>query len=124
MDELQHNDPDHSPENFELADHRSTEQTHARQPTTHSRFKYNPSEHYIPISERNWICITSNEYCKKYTQETCISKLVMKLVGHVGIQEQESDGAVLWKSMDPKLRHAFRRHMIAPELMGHVTIPF
>ena len=67
VDELQHNDPDHSPENFELADHRSTEQTYARQPTTHSRFQYNPSEHYIPISERNWICITSNEYCKKYT---------------------------------------------------------
>ena len=33
----------------------------------------------------------------------------MKLVRHVDLQRRESDGAVHWKSIGPKLRHAFRK---------------
>ena len=148
MEELRYNDPDYSPEFFELATCRSTEETHVKQPTTHSRFQYNPSEDFIPITERKWIDTTANEYCKKCTLETSISKLVIKLVGHVDLQERESDGAVNWKTMGPKLRRkeptkhdcntartpatlyyfrAIQGHtvgdVIAPELMGHCRYP-
>ena len=107
VEELRHNDPDYSPEIFELANYRSTEETHARQPTTHSRFQHNPFEDSIQITERNWIDITANEYCNKHTLETSISKLVMKSVRHFDLQERESDGTVHWKSMGPKSRHLF-----------------
>ena len=100
VDELRHNDPDYSPENFfELGNYWSTQETHARQPTAHSRFQYDPSEDFIPIAERNRIGITR----KTYILETS------KLVRHADLQERESDGAIHWKSMGPKLRHAFRK---------------
>ena len=55
--ELRVKDPYHSPENIDLANYRSTEETHARQSTTHTRSQYNTSEDCIPITERN-----SNRY--------------------------------------------------------------
>ena len=51
-------------------DYGSTEETHVRQSTSHTRSQCDPSEDCIPIVERNWIDITVNGYCKKYTKST------------------------------------------------------
>ena len=81
-----------------------------------------------------------------------ISKLVMRLVRHYDQDERETDGAVHWNSMVPKLRKAFQKsggrkfqycmnspnsllknraiqghtgeNLIASELMGHVAIQY
>ena len=36
----------------------------------------------------------------------------MKLVRHLDLKDRESDGAVHWESMGPKLRHAFQKRRI------------
>ena len=78
------------------------------QPTTHSNSLDNPSGDFIPIAERKWIDIPANEHCTGDTLESRLSTLIMKLVRHLDQKERESDGAVHWKSMGPKLRHAFQ----------------
>ena len=50
--------------------------------------------------------------------ESSISKLVMKLVRNHDQEERETDGAVHWKSMGPKLRYAFRQEADTPPLMS------
>ena len=50
-----------------------------------------------------------HEKFKGHTWESSISKLVMNLVRHSDQQEGETDGAVHWKSMGPKLRNAFQK---------------
>ena len=105
--ELRDKDPYHSPESFDEADYGSIEETLVRQSTTHWRSQYDTSEDCILITERNWIDITVNRYWKKYTLETNIPKLVIKMTRHMILQERESDGAVHWKSMASKLRCAF-----------------
>ena len=91
---------------------------------------------------------------REHTFEVEVSKLVMRLVRRYDQDERETDGAVHWKSMGPKLRKAFQKagsnktgfqycknfrdvllylrashrhtggNVIAPELMGHVAIPY
>ena len=90
---------------------------------------------------------------QKKSLSTPISKLVMRLVHHQHQDERETDGAVHWNTMNPKLMRAFgdrgareisakdwlpknsltytcaiqsdaSGNMIAPDLMGHVTMPY
>ena len=126
------------------------------------------SEESVPIEERKWNDIPAYRNFKGNAFESVVSKLVMKLVRHYDQGEREADGAVHWKSMGLKLRHAFHRegghtfsdsdwlqhickgsnktrfqycknsadvplctraighpggNVIAPELMGHVSMP-
>ena len=62
VDELRYNDPDYSPENFEVANYGSIEETHGEQPTIQSRSQCSQSEDHIPFHKREWIDITANEY--------------------------------------------------------------
>ena len=65
VEEIRDKDPDYSSENIELANYRSTEETHARQSTTHAWSQYNASEDCIPIKERN----SNWYYCRWILQE-------------------------------------------------------
>ena len=107
VDESRYNDADYSQESFEEADYGSIEEIHADQPTSQSRSQCRRSENHILIDNREWIDIIANAKSHQYPLENRISKLVMRLARHVDLQERESDGAVDWKSMCPKLRYAF-----------------
>ena len=109
VDKLRYNDPDYSPESFEEADCECIEEIHAEQPTTQARSQCRRSEDHILIDTREWIDIIANEHGQQSTLEISISKMVMRLVRHMDLQTRESDGAVHWKSMGPKLRCAFLR---------------
>ena len=63
----------------------------------------------MPTEGRKWNDILANSNVKGITFESAVSKLVMKLVRHYDQEEREADGDVHWKSMAPKLRHAFQR---------------
>ena len=53
-----------------------------------------------------WNDVPANNNFKGSTLESAFSKLVMKLVLHLDRKEKETDGALDWKSMCPKLRRA------------------
>ena len=89
MEELRYNGPECCPERYELADYRSTEETHSRQPTTQSNPLGNHSEDFIPTGEKKWNDIPANDNCKKYTLESSISKLVMMLVRRLYTKKDE-----------------------------------
>ena len=67
------------------------------------------AEDFIPVGERMWNDILASEDVRGKTLEWRISKLVMKLVRHLHISDRETDGAIHWKSMGPKQRHAFQK---------------
>ena len=69
----------------------------------------NHSDDLIPIDERKWSNILACDDVKGRTLEIRISKLVMKLVRHLDVADRGTDGAVHWKLMGPKLRHAFQK---------------
>ena len=66
------------------------------------------SDDYIPIHERKWRDIIANEHSHSYKWETQISKAVSKLVRHE-CRDIETDGAIHWKLMLPKLVITFRK---------------
>ena len=130
----------------------------------------NCSKEVLLIGERKWNDIPACQDFRGHTFEAEVSKLVMRLVRHYDQDERETDGAVHWNSMGPKLRKAFEKagghkfsdndwlqkiykgsnktrfrycknsrdvllyiraiqghtggNVIAPELMGHVAIPY
>ena len=69
------------------------------------------SDDYIPIHERKWRDIIANEHSHSYKWETQISKAVSKLVRHE-CRDIETDGAMHWKVILPKLVIAFRSREI------------
>ena len=74
------------------------------------------SEEPILMEERKWNDIPAYyRYFQGNTFESAVSKLVMKLVRHY--DQEETDGAVHWKSIGPKLRHAFREKADTPFLI-------
>ena len=97
------------PGSHELENHVSTEETRAPQPTTQSNLMSDHTENFIPIGERISNDSSAYDDVRGYTLECRISKRVMKLERHLDLKDQETDGAVHWKSMGPKLRHAFQK---------------
>ena len=87
----------------------SIEETHASQPKIQSNPENGHSEDSIPSKERKWNDILANRNLKRNTFESDVAKLVMKLVRHHDQEERETDGAVHWKPMGPKLRFAFHK---------------
>ena len=86
----------------EFANSRSTEETHARQPTTHSSGFYSDCRKEVDLT------FLPTSIARNALGETSISKLVRKLVRHLGQEDRGTDGAVHWKLMGPNLRHAFQ----------------
>ena len=79
-----------------------------------SKIQTNPvykklSEEVIPIEERKWNVIPASKHFRRHTFEAEVSKLVMRLVRRYDQDERETDGAVHWNSMSPKLRKAFQK---------------
>ena len=66
-----------------------------------------------------WNDISAYDDVIGYTLESRISKLVVKLVRHLDLANRESDGAVHWNSVGPKLRHAFPKD-IPPLILNGV----
>ena len=191
VEEPRLNDPDHNPRSSELVNHRgmkrpiamqreagsakmvpssNIEETHAKQFEIQSNLVNDHCEETIPTEERKLYEILACRNFKRNTFEFAVSKVVMKLEGYYDPDERETDGAVHWKSLGPKLRFAFRKgggcdfsdsdwlqhiykgsnktrfqhcknsqdvrlysravqghiggNVIAPELMGHVAVPF
>ena len=123
VEELRYIDPDYSPGSLELVNHIGvgkqsamkmgisicSEETHASQPKTPSNPVNDQFKEFIPIGERKWNDTVANEKFEGDTLESSISKLVVKLVRHPDPEERETDGAVHWRSIGPKLRQAFQR---------------
>ena len=124
MDELHLRDPGHDPTSNELLLERSIanvcgpcsteleqsriEETHA----TQSKIPANPvyySKEVIPVGEWKSNDIPAFESFKGHTYEAEVSKLVMRLARHHDQDERETDGAVHWNSMVPKLRKASQK---------------
>ena len=82
----------------------STEETRASQPQIQSNPVSDHSTDFIPIEERKWNDIPAYE--KVQRTHFGIQHLV-KPARHRDQEERKTDGAVHWKSMGPKLRHAF-----------------
>ena len=108
MEVLRYNDPDYSVENYELANCRSMRNLmRDSQQLIRNLWTILPKISFrLPKGSG---LIPANEYCKGYTLESSISTLLMKLVRHLDRHERETDGAVHWKSMGPKLQHAFQK---------------
>ena len=68
---------------------------------------YNYSEEVILIEERHWNDIPACQQLRGKNFEAEVSKLGMRWARHYDQHERETDGAVHWKSMGPKLRTAF-----------------
>ena len=130
VEELHLNDSYHSPTSSELLEHIewerslakerelgstkmepswSLEETHAKQLNILTNPVYNCSEGGIPIEERLWNDIPACQQLRGYTFDAEVSKLVMRLVRRYDQDERETDGAVHWKLIGPKLRKAFRK---------------
>ena len=130
VEELRLNDPDHNPASSELlgriglegsiAKKRelgstkmevswSIQETHAKQLKFLTHPVGNNSEEDVPIGDRKWNDISAYQCFKGNTFEAEASKLVMRLERHCDQNEGETDGAVHWKSMGPKMRQAFQK---------------
>ena len=78
------------------------EETHA----TQFEIQTNPvyySEEVFPKEERKWNNILAYEHFRGHAFEAELTKLVMRLVRRYEQDERETDGAVHWNSMIPKL---------------------
>ena len=67
----------------------------------------NYSEEVISIEERKWNDIPVYKQFTGHTVQAEDSKMVMRLVRHYDQDESQTDGAVHWNSVGPKLRKAF-----------------
>ena len=124
VDELHLRDPGHNPTSNELLLERSIakeselcsaelersriEEIHA----TPSKISTDPlyySKEGILVGEGKWKDILACESFKGDSLSAEISKLVLRLVRRYDQDERETDGAVLWNSMVPKLRKAFQK---------------
>ena len=59
------------------------------------------------MKERKWESIRACPSFKGKSLSTAISKVVIRLVRHKDQEERETDGAVHWNTMSPKLLKAF-----------------
>ena len=125
VDELHVNDPDHIPTSSEWLLERSVakesepcstemeqssiEDTHAKQFEIRTNPVNKYAEEVILIEGRKWNDIPACQHLRGHIFEAEVSKLVMTLVRHYDQHERDTDGAVHWKSMDPKLRKAFQK---------------
>ena len=87
----------------------SMKENHAKKLQIQTEPVYNFSEKVIPIEESKWNDIPACQQFRGNTFEAEFSKLVMRLVRRYDQHERETDGAVYWKSMSPKLRKASQK---------------
>ena len=66
------------------------------------------TEARIPFHQRVWEDLPDNEFIYGYKWETQVSKFVSKLVRHEHSRERETDGAIHWKFISPKLKCKFQ----------------
>ena len=86
----------------------SIEETHATQFEIQTNPVYHSKE-VIPVEEGKWNDVLAYKKFKGNTLQAEITKLVMRLARRYGQDERETDGAVHWNSMGPKLRRAFQK---------------
>ena len=86
----------------------SSDETHENQLKIQSNPVNDHSEESMSSEERKWDYIPAERNFKNYF-EAEVSKLIMRLVRHYDQDVRETDGAVHWKSMCPKLRLAFHK---------------
>ena len=179
VDELHLRDPGHNPTSSELLLERSvakeselcsTEMEQSSVEETHAtQLKCTIQKKLFLLKKGSGMTFLPASFSKE-TLQAEISKLVTRLVRRYDQDERETDGAVHWKSMGPKLLKAFQKaggqkfsdtdwlqhvyersnkmrfqycmtsvnfllyiraiqghtggNLIAPELMGHVAIPY
>ena len=124
VEELHLNDPDHNPTSSELLLERSVARERELERKSHpgasrklmrSSWKVrwiqcaNCSEQVLPIEERKWNDIPACRQFRGHTFEAEVSKLATRLGRRYDQDEKETDGAVQWNSMGPKLQKASHR---------------
>ena len=124
VEELRLNDPDHNPTSSELLLERyvakesepcSTELEQSRIRETHAtqfEIPTNPvycSKEVILVGKGKWNNIPAYKHFRGRTFEAEVSNLVIRLLRRSDQNERETDGAVHWNSMGPKLRRAFQK---------------
>ena len=124
VDELHRRDPGHNPTSDDLLLERSiakesepcsTEMEQSRIEDTHAtqfEIPRNPvyySKEVILVEGKKWTDIPAYKSSKGDSLQTEISKLVMRLVLHCDPDERETDGAVHWNAMSPRLWKAFQK---------------
>ena len=67
------------------------------------------SKEVIPVEERRWNDVPAYKYLKGNTPQADNTKLINRLVRRYDQDERETDGAVHWHSMGPKLRRAIHK---------------
>ena len=99
------------------------DETHATQfeiPTN----PVNCSKEVFLVGERKWNDIPTYNSFKCNSLSAEISKFVVRLVRHYDQDGRETDGAVHWNSVVPKLRKAFRksrgRKFSDPDWLQHI----
>ena len=123
VDELRLKDPGHNPASTELLRETSIakesgpcstvleqsriEETRATQSKT-SMVPVYYSKEVISVGERKWNDVPACESFKRDSLSAEISKLVMRFIHHYDQDERETDAAIHWNSIVPKLRKAFR----------------
>ena len=83
-------------------------ETHA----THFEIPTNPvydSKEVILVGDSKWNDIPAYKFFRGNTLQAEISNMVVRLVHHVAEDERETDGAVHWISISPKLRKACQK---------------
>ena len=127
MNELHLNDPDHNPTSSELLLERSVakesepcstkmEQSsieenscEAVRNSDESSVQLITQKKVFPLEGRKWNDIPAYKHFRGNTFEAEVSILVMRLVCRYDQDERETDGAVHWNSMGPKLWKAFQK---------------
>ena len=66
------------------------------------------SDDRLPIHGRVWEDLTTNEFSDGDKWEIQVSKFVSKLRRHENSRERETDEAIHWKFVSPRLRFKFR----------------
>ena len=67
------------------------------------------SEDHLRIHQRIWDDLPANEYSRGYSWETQVSNFVSKLVRHEHSRERETEGAIHWTIICPKLIIRFHK---------------
>ena len=92
-----------------LISQRCSQETRAKQLKIQTNPVYNYSQEVFLLEVRKWNDILSSQHTRGHDIEALVSKLVLRLVRHYDQHERETDGAVHWDSMGPKLRKTFQK---------------
>ena len=100
VDELRYRESENLPDDV-------VQESVQQQEKQHSQGE-SPEDH-IPFHQRSWEDLPANEYSRRYSWKTQVSKSVSRLERHEHSQERGTDGAIHWKFICPKLIIRFQR---------------